>query len=144
MAYIDLKLLKEKLRKKLADFSSDYSLNKKIKKAEAFAEMCDAIQECPKIDIVQCEDCDYAYIEGNKIYCRNTVAPWHNDEFEILTQKTDFCSYGKLKTTKQTTCKDCKYLMFSDCYGECSKQLRIVDSKDTCQYAEPRTPKERR
>ena len=139
MIYIDLELLTEKLHKKLVDCS----LNKKIKKTVAFLEMCDAIKECPKIDVVRCKDCDYAYSAGNKIYCRNIVAPWHNDEFEILTQKTDFCSYGKLKTTKQTTCKDCKYLMFSDCYGECSKQLRIVNPKDTCQYAEPRTPKER-
>lgn len=32
-------------------------------------------------------------------------------------------------------CKDCKYLMFSDCYGECAKGIRgIVRPDDTCEY----------
>ena len=34
------------------------------------------------------------------------------------------------------TCKECKHLMFSDCYGECNKTLRIVNPDDTCEYAE--------
>ena len=30
-------------------------------------------------------------------------------------------------------CKDCKYLMFSDCYGECKRNhLGIVRSDDYC------------
>lgn len=30
-------------------------------------------------------------------------------------------------------CKDCKYLMFSDCYGECSKAYKgIVQPNDSC------------
>jgi hypothetical protein len=28
--------------------------------------------------------------------------------------------------------------MFSDMYGECNKQLRIVNPSDTCEYAEPK------
>lgn len=36
-------------------------------------------------------------------------------------------------------CKDCKYLMFSDCYGECSKAYRgIVNPDDYCEYGEKR------
>ena len=32
-------------------------------------------------------------------------------------------------------CKDCKYLMFSDCYGECSKAYKgIVNPNDSCGY----------
>ena len=34
-------------------------------------------------------------------------------------------------------CRDCKYLMFSDCYGECSKgYLGIVRPDDFCSYGE--------
>ena len=32
-------------------------------------------------------------------------------------------------------CKDCEHLMFSDCYGECSKGYRgIVSPTDTCEH----------
>ena len=34
-------------------------------------------------------------------------------------------------------CKDCKYLMFSDCYGECGKgHMGIVSPYDFCSYGE--------
>ena len=34
-------------------------------------------------------------------------------------------------------CKDCKYLMFSDCYGECGKgHMGIVRPDDFCSYGE--------
>lgn len=34
-------------------------------------------------------------------------------------------------------CKDCKYLKFSDCYGECSKgYLGIVQPNDYCSRGE--------
>jgi hypothetical protein len=34
-------------------------------------------------------------------------------------------------------CKDCKHLMFSDCYGECTKALfSIVSPNDFCSYGE--------
>jgi hypothetical protein len=87
MAYIDLELLTEKLHKKLVDCS----LNKKIKKTLAFIEMCDAIKECPKIDIVQCKECEYW--ETDK-YCE----PYCNlSPMMIGTKANDFCSYGKRK-----------------------------------------------
>ncbi len=38
----------------------------------------------------------------------------------------------------KVTCLNCKHLMFSDMYGECNKQLRIVNPSDTCEYAEPK------
>ena len=32
---------------------------------------------------------------------------------------------------------DCKYLIFSDCYGECSKAIKgIVQPDDFCAYGE--------
>lgn len=34
------------------------------------------------------------------------------------------------------TCLNCKHLIFSDMYGECNKQLKIVNPRDTCEYAE--------
>lgn len=37
-------------------------------------------------------------------------------------------------------CKDCKYLMFSDCYGECGQgHMGIVRPDDFCSYGERRT-----
>ena len=34
-------------------------------------------------------------------------------------------------------CKDCKYLMFSDCYGECGKgHMGIVRPDDFCSRGE--------
>lgn len=38
------------------------------------------------------------------------------------------------------TCKTCKYLMFSDCYGECSIAIKgIVSPTDSCKYWLPKT-----
>jgi hypothetical protein len=37
---------------------------------------------------------------------------------------------------RKITCKECKHLMFSDCYGECNRSLRMVNPDDTCEYAE--------
>lgn len=34
-------------------------------------------------------------------------------------------------------CKDCKHLMFSDCYGECgAARMGIVNPDDYCSYGE--------
>lgn len=54
--------------------------------------------------------------------------------------------YGEdLRTPKErgadkpkVTCLNCKHFMFSDMYGECNKQLRIVNPSDTCEYLEPK------
>lgn len=36
-------------------------------------------------------------------------------------------------------CKDCKHLMFSDCYGECgAARMGIVSPDDFCSYGERR------
>lgn len=40
------------------------------------------------------------------------------------------------------TCKDCKYLTFSDCYGECGAGYRgIVQPDDSCEYGKSKQPK---
>ena len=37
-------------------------------------------------------------------------------------------------------CKECKHLMFSDCYGECGKgHMGIVRPDDFCSYGERKT-----
>lgn len=39
-------------------------------------------------------------------------------------------------------CYECKHLMFSDCYGECSKGIKgIVSYNDGCIFGEKRLPK---
>lgn len=42
--------------------------------------------------------------------------------------------YGNPEEVK---CKDCKHLMYSDCYGECSQGYKgIVQPDDSCKYGE--------
>lgn len=38
----------------------------------------------------------------------------------------------------KVTCLNCKYLEITLPYGECSRQLRIVNPDDTCEFAEPK------
>ena len=51
-----------------------------------------------------------------------------------------YCRTPKERGADKTkiTCLNCKHLMFSDMYGECKIQLRIVNPSDTCEYAEPK------
>lgn len=38
---------------------------------------------------------------------------------------------------EEVKCKDCKHLMYSDCYGECSQGYKgIVQPDDSCKYGE--------
>lgn len=42
-------------------------------------------------------------------------------------------------TNEPVHCKDCQHLMFSDCYGECTKcHLGIVRPDDSCEFGERR------
>lgn len=64
-----------------------------------------------------CLECHY----GNKWQMRK-------DEYEIVGNIHD-----------NIKCKDCKYLMFSDMYGECSKAYKgIVRPDDSCGKGKPR------
>jgi hypothetical protein len=59
-----------------------------------------AIDNAPAADVVEvvrCRDCQFAYIDGDRAYCRNINTPWYNDYFEIFTNANDFCSYGERK-----------------------------------------------
>lgn len=45
----------------------------------------------------------------------------------------------KADVVEVVRCKDCKHLMFSDCYGECSRAyLGIVSPNDYCSHGERR------
>lgn len=58
---------------------------------------------------------------------------------ERQTEKDHFRDVRKKQPRKaineRVYCKDCKYLMFSDCYGKCSKTHRgIVNPDDYCEH----------
>ena len=99
-------------------------------------------------EVTRCKDCwayeTAEYDDGyKKRFCHL---------FKRQMQEDDFCSYGeppdrfekhsiakmhgdKKEEENIVLCKDCKYLMFSDCYGECKKGYRgIVNPDDTCEY----------
>ena len=61
------------------------------------------------------------------------------DEFEYegktIREWTELILNGNL--TEVVRCKDCKHIMFSDCYGECGKgHMSIVSPDDFCSYGE--------
>lgn len=64
------------------------------------------------------------------------------DHFLILEEGDsllDLCiSKERGADNPKITCSNCKHLMFSDMYGECNIQSRIVYPSDTCEYAEPK------
>lgn len=91
-------------------------------------------------EVVRCKDCVHSRQPRHPKYAQ--------PECVILNAivKDDFyCAKGQTRTPKERgadkqkiTCLNCKHLMFSDMYGECNKQLRIVNPNDTCEYAEPK------
>ena len=70
------------------------------------------------------------------------------DSYECkLCTKEDYCDYCNAEKLADhliandivpvVRCKDCKHLMFSDCYGECSRgYMGIVSPDDYCSYGE--------
>ena len=78
-----------------------------------------------------------------RFYCMNNERNKNTDREERYkrTQGID-CPYCTPKErcadNPKITCLNCKHLMFSDMYGECKIQLRIVNPSDTCEYAEKR------
>lgn len=83
-------------------------------------------------------ECKWCYDE----ICTNADCPMRADYCPVPNDE-GVCRYEERITEQKNTCLNCKHFMFSDMYGECNKQLRIVNPSDTCKYAEPRTPKER-
>lgn len=69
--------------------------------------------------------------------CVNADCPMVADYCPVPNDE-GVCRYEERMPEPKITCLNCKHLMFSDCYGECNKQLRIVNPSDTCEFAEPK------
>lgn len=70
-------------------------------------------------------------------FCVNADCPMVADYCPVPNNE-GVCRYEERISDEKITCLNCKHLMFSDMYGECNKQLRIVNPSDTCEYAEPK------
>jgi hypothetical protein len=128
MAYINTEAFKQKL----------------IEKGFFPAIVQRALEETPREDavaVVRCKECGFCKEEVKWNGRKYLGCHFSNGEIREV-EAMHFCSYGERKedcTSKQkVTCLNCKHLMFSDCYGECKKKLRIVNPSDTCEYAEPK------
>lgn len=100
-------------------------------------QILDAAEEKDLVEIVRCGECANKNVPYKCALWYGMIDRKHN----FINHGDDFfCGYGERKSADQpkVTCLNCKYLMFSDCYGECNKQLRIVHPSDTCEYAEPK------
>lgn len=61
--------------------------------------------------------------------------------FHLIGHENEKCPnfLNKANLVEVVRCKDCKHLMFSDCYGECTKAyLGIVSPNDYCSHGERR------
>ena len=72
-------------------------------------------------------ECKWRYYE----ICTNANCPVCTNYCPAINYE-GICRYEE----RTITCLNCKHLMFSDMYGECKKQLKIVNPSDTCEYAE--------
>ena len=76
----------------------------------------------------ECEDCGYKEEIPTEDYPPFT---------EIFVTGLSIADPGN-----DVKCHECKHLMFSDCYGECSKAHKgIVNPDDSCEYGEMRVKK---
>ena len=61
----------------------------------------------------------------------------HLDDYNIISAMNAIEEMPAADVMPVVRCKDCKYLMFSDCYGECSRSyLGIVRPDCYCCYGE--------
>ena len=128
MAYID----KSRAIGMLERFRGEHSNlpNACLKMIDVALNIIKQIPTADVVEVVRCKDC----------------TEWNEKEGECSHwygfRENDFCSYGTPKERDadkpKITCLNCKHLMFSDMYGECNKQLRIVHPSDTCEFAEPK------
>lgn len=65
-----------------------------------------------------------------------------NGSYDHYTSGFDECvdkveNFHSIDAVEVVRCKDCKHLMFSDCYGECGKgYMGIVNPDGFCSYGE--------
>jgi len=94
--------------------------------------MIKIIKHGDKIFKAECRNCGCEFIYeltdlmGNIIFCPDCSAVVSHSAIA-----------HKIENNENVKCSECKYLMFSDCYGECSKGYKgIVRPTDTCENAE--------
>lgn len=62
-------------------------------------------------------------------FCREYDNLYHPSTLSVDSDVSDRCEYFEDKTLKNiTVCKDCKHLMFSDCYAECEMAYKGIVS----------------
>ena len=80
-------------------------------------------------------------IDADKInYHEHTECMGHGD-FETVRTVTDkeIDEIPTVETVEVVRCRECKHLMFSDCYGECGEgHMSIVSPDDFCSYGRRR------
>lgn len=77
------------------------------------------------VEVVRCKDC----VKRGTFDCVKSKG-----DHPTTTKNEEFCCWGERikEAESEVKCKDCEYLMFSDMYGECSRELRIVRPNDSC------------
>ena len=97
----------------------------------------EAISNTPTADVVEVKDCEQCIHSGKQVteypcsHCRYC----YKDKFQPRYTRTP---KERGADKQKITCLNCKHFMFSDMYGECYKQLKIVNPSDTCEFAEPK------
>jgi hypothetical protein len=84
------------------------------------------------VDCIECSSCHESWIMDDDLCL---------DDYKDGWKYCPNCGAKMDGKGDVITCLNCNHLMFSDCYGECNKQLRIVNPSDTCKYAEPKDGK---
>ena len=79
---------------------------------------------------------DMAYIEREKVISELKNLP-EQERIEYMGIYDCIKSVPVADVVEVVRCKDCKHLMFSDMYGECSQaHMGIVRPDDFCSYGE--------
>ena len=102
--------------------------------ADAFQDFSDLVEQAPAADVAPRSEVAREIFE--KIESLLTQYTFEDEcGYYISLGVTDEFAELKKKYTDPVHCKDCQHLMFSDCYGECSKGHKgIVKPDDSCKY----------
>ena len=109
-------------------------------KRKLLDEAADAIEELAKTSIVKRIPCEvdnrkeYVELDGIRLVCEEgQIVGWYRPGDGMVID----ANAPTVDAVEVVRCEDCKYLMFSDCYGECSKgYIGIVRPDDFCSYGE--------
>ena len=109
-------------------------------KRKLLDEAADAIEELAKTSIVNvkrilCEvdnRKEYVELDGIRLVCEEgQIVGWYRPGDGLVIDE----NAPTVDAVEVVRCEDCKYLMFSDCYGECGEgHMGIVSPDDFCSY----------